>query len=152
MFPSDDGTLREARDWLRERVDEGATCPCCTQLAKVYRRRIHATLARAIITLYRHGGAGQFVHAPSLPGDTHEISQAVWWGLIQEDEAVREDRGRAGWWRVTPRGVAFILQETQVPKYARVYDGRCLGLTGDPVWISDALGAKFSYADLMAGV
>lgn len=152
MFPSDDGTLREARDWLRERVDDGATCPCCTQLAKVYRRRIHATLARAIITLYRHGGLGQFVHAPSLPGDTHEISQAVWWGLIEEDEAVREDRGRAGWWRVTPLGAAFILQEQQVPKYARVYDGRCLGLVGEPVWISDALGAKFSYADLMAGV
>ena len=41
----DDGmTLGEARDWLRERIEDGEECPCCRQFAKVYRRRLYATM------------------------------------------------------------------------------------------------------------
>jgi hypothetical protein len=60
-------TLGAARDWLRDRLDDGERCPCCTQLAKTYRRRIHATLAKALITMYQHGGTKQFVHALRCP-------------------------------------------------------------------------------------
>lgn len=148
----DSMTIREARDILREHLDEGIRCPCCGQNAEIYQRKIHTTLARALITLYRNSSPGQFVHTASLPGDTHEISQLSWWGLIEEERIRREDGGRAGWWRVVPHGVNWVMARTTVPKYARVYDSDCIGLTGDQVTIQDALGSKFNYRELMEGI
>lgn len=149
--PTGSRTLDDARGWLRERVDDGATCPCCGQFAKVYRRKINGTMARALITLYRHAGR-TYAHAPSLPGDTHEMSQLSWWGLVEDEGTLRDDGGRAGWWRVTDAGEAFVRDLSTVPKYARIYDHRCLNLVGDPVGIRDALGKRFRYDELMAGV
>lgn len=142
-FPSD-MTLAEARTVLRELVDDGHECPVCTQYAKVYRRKIHATMAKTLIAMYRHGGAA-FVH-------THEASQLSWWDLIEEERVRRPDGGRAGWWRLTRRGVEWVLGLSTVQKYARIYDGRVLGLVGPPVTIRDALGDKFRYDDLMEGI
>ena len=33
-------TLTEAKQWLKERLDEGTRCPCCNQYAKIYKRKI----------------------------------------------------------------------------------------------------------------
>lgn len=148
---SDAMPLGDARTQLRGLIEDGWTCPCCTQFAKVYRRKVNSTNARSLITLYRHGGT-HFTHAPSLPGDTHEISQMAWWGLVEEEKVMRPDGGRAGWWRITPEGKDWVIGLSTIPKYARVYDHRCLGLTGDPVTIMDALGSKFRLDDLMAGI
>lgn len=148
----DSMTLGEARALLLSLIDEGVLCPCCGQNAEVYKRKIHTTLAKALITLYRHSAPGQFVHTASLPGDTHEISQLSWWGLIEEELIRRPDGGRAGWWRIVPPGVNWVMARTTVPKYARVYDGTCLSLTGEPVTIRDALGTKFNYRELMEGI
>ena len=46
-------TLADARDELRDLVNDGHRCPCCTQFAKVYRRKIHSTTARELIGFYR---------------------------------------------------------------------------------------------------
>lgn len=149
----DDMTLKNARAQLRQLVEpKGHPCPCCRQLAKVYRRRINAGMARTAITMYRHGAADAFVHTPSLPGDTHEASQLAWWGLVEEERALRPDGGRAGWWRLSTRGVAYVRGEVALPRYARVYDHRLLGHAGEPLTIRDALGARFDYTALMAGV
>lgn len=154
----DDGmTLGEAKDWLRDRLDEGARCPCCDQFAKVYKRRIHATMARELIIMYRASEAGEYVYLPALldtskhGGDTIKM---VFWGLIEEDTETVPKNGakRAGWWRLTDRGRRFVLGFEPVPKYARVYDGRCLGFEGEHVTITDALGAKFDYQLLMQGL
>lgn len=145
-------TLQQARDLLRTLVEEGAKCPCCTQMAKVYRRKLNSSMARTLITMYRHGAEHRFVHSPSLPGDTHEASQLQWWGLVEEERALREDGGRTGWWRLTPRGTAFVQAEATTYSHARIYDSRCLGLTGGQVLIGDCIGNRFSYRELMAGV
>jgi hypothetical protein len=149
---SDDMTLGEARAKLREYVNDGHPCPCCKQMAKVYERRINRAMARTLATLYRWGGE-DYTHGPSLPGDTHEISQLQWWGLIEEERTERrDDGGRRGYWRITRKGIAWLAGRTTVPKYARVYDGRVLALVGDPVSHREALGAKFDYDDLMKGL
>ena len=146
----DDETLGAAREWLRHRVDEGATCPCCTQFAKVYRRKINAGMAHALIHMYRHAQTEWF-YLPDITSRWQGRDEAGlrYWALIEELQEKREDGGRAGWWRITPLGHRFVLREVRVPKYARVYDGRCLSLTGEPVSITDALGDKFDYDELM---
>lgn len=149
-------SLQEAKDWLRVRVDDGAKCPCCTQFAKLYRRKINSTMARALILIYRNGGGSRFVHIPSLravlaPHHSNEEPKLRYWDLLEEEQTVRPDGGRAGWWRVTDLGARWVLGAATVPKYARIYDGRCLRVEGDQVTIRDALGDRFDYRELMGG-
>lgn len=146
-------TLSEARAWLRARVDRGERCPCCTQLAKVYRRKINSGMARSLIAMYQVGGK-DWIHLPTQIGArSREEGKLAYWGLVEEQKDVRPDGGRAGYWRVTDLGELFIKDRVKLPKYARVFDGRCLSL--DPtekVSIKDAIGDRFDYNELMNGV
>jgi hypothetical protein len=125
-------------------------CPTCGHIDNTYERKIHATLAKALITLYKHSEWPDFTHCPSLPGDTHEISQLEWWGLIEEERTVRPDGGRAGRWRITVEGARFVKGIHKVEKYAVLEPGPILvGHTGPMVDIKDCLGDKFDYRELM---
>lgn len=149
---NDQMTLSEAREWLRKQVDDGAKCPCCTQFSKVYRRKINAGMASGLITMYRTYGLA-WGHVPSTADLSRlggELARLRMWGLVEESPEPRDDGGRAGWWRVTAAGERFVRGQERVPKYARVYDGRCLGLDGDLVSVRDALGTRFDYDELMA--
>lgn len=151
-----DMTLQEARDKLRELVEHGHRCPCCTQFAKVYKRKVNSTMARGLIDIYRNAGI-EWCHVRSLrssshAGDNREESKLRYWGLLEEETDRRGDGGRSGWWRVTPEGEEWVLNRSSVLKYALLYDGRCLGHRGELVTIKDALGEKFRYDDLMAGL
>lgn len=150
----DDMTLGEARALLRTLVDEGHRCPCCSQFAKVYKRKVHASMARGLIQAIRAGGRQKFVK----PGDFLTIKQncdfakLAYWQLTVEEPTLREDGGRAGWWWVSDLGEQWIRMQATIPKYARIYDSRILGFEGPPVTIRDALGKTFDYAELMAGL
>lgn len=146
-------SLGEARDRLRQVVDEGAKCPCCTQMAKVYPRTIHATMARELITCYRNAGLKWF-HLPTILGHNGgDVTKCRYWGLMEEETTVkRPDGGRAGYWRVTDHGRAFIFGSVAIPKYARIFNSRCLRLDGNHVDIRDCLGKKFNYTELMADI
>ncbi|OCB09263.1 hypothetical protein A5717_26165 [Mycolicibacterium porcinum] len=149
-------TLEEAQAWLRDRIDDGETCPCCTQFAKVYRRKLNASMARGLITFYR-AHRGEWGHAPSTPGLSElggEFARLRWWGLIEEADEGRDDGNpHAGQWRITNTGMRFIRNEIQVPEYARIYNGRCLQLDDTTTTtIKRALGRRFHYDELMAGI
>lgn len=147
-------TLDQAKAWLRAQLDVGARCPCCTQFAKVYRRRINSTQARALAIIYRERGRN-WAHLPSLrmklaPHHSNEEPKLRYWGLLEEEALVRPDGGRAGWWRVTDLGEQWVQGLVAIPKYVCIFDSRPLRLEGEPVHIQDALGARFSLAELMA--
>lgn len=147
-------SLSAAQEWLRDRVDDGETCPCCTQFAKVYRRKLTAPVAQVLIAMYRHAGTG-WVHLPELGLSRGDEAKARYWKLIEQPaDAEREDGSkRVGYWRLTPLGVEFVHNRARVAKYARIYDGRCLALDDtETVSIVDVLGAKFDYRQLMEGI
>jgi len=76
-----------------------------------------------------------------------------YFGLIEEATEKRDDGGRAGWWRVTPRGGLFAGDMIKVPRHVRVYDGNVQGyVTDEMITIRDALGNKFDYDKLMQGI
>lgn len=155
MTLADAMPLGEARDWLRQRVGHGAHCPCCTQWAQVYRWSLYATAAYALIIFYRLGGTTDFVYSGRLKDRGHrghgDASRLTHWRLVVRDEEPREDGGKAGYWKVTALGEAFVLNRKTIPKYAYIYDGRCLRFDGPPVTIRDALGKRFNYDELMQG-
>lgn len=156
MF-TDEMTVREARDLLRDLVDEGHSCPVCRQFAKVYRRSITGSMAAALVTFYRKVGTMRWAAAPVVLKARREWAGGDWgklryWGLVEEETDIRrDDGGRAGYWRVTIKGEQFIREQITVPRHALVYDGRCLSLEGEPVTIRQRLGKKFRLDDLMAG-
>lgn len=157
---NDDMTLQEARDKLRELIEDGEKCPCCTQFAKVYKRKIHASMASALLAIYRASRATRGNEMPFIEiskilphKQVADAAKLRYWGLIQEEPSVRSDGSeRTGFWRITQRGVEFARNRSQEPKYAKLYDGRCLGFDGGVVTIKDALGKKFDYGELMAGI
>lgn len=159
MF-TDSMTLGEVRAGMRPLVDKGHPCPCCTQLVKVYRRTMTAVATRALIALYLEAGF-EYAHMPTVmrkrvadsAGQGGISTLAHNWGLMEPMPGQRDDgSNRMGWWRITDLGHRFVLGQATVPKYARTFNGRCLGLVGEPVTVMDALGKKFNYAELMAGV
>jgi hypothetical protein len=142
----DASTMAEARDWLRLRAPKGERCPCCQQFVKVYRRKLNAAMARAVIILHQHGrGWVQFDHlvrgASSKLG--HDFIGLHYWGLTEKHAE------RAGYWRITDKGESFARNESEVNSHAVLYDGRCIRLDGDQLSIRTALGRRFDYDELM---
>lgn len=144
-------TLADARAWLGDQLQRGgAVCPCCSQLAKIYKRKLNSNMARTLIIGYRTVGLAWF-HAPTTVGDRGELAKLRYWGLVEEEQTLRADGGRAGWWRVTSKGEQFILGRIELPAHALVYDGELLRLDESDglIGIRAALGEKFSYQELM---
>lgn len=148
-------TLGEAREQLRALVEDGHRCPCCSQYAKVYRRKIHSGMAFALILMWRHS-RDEWLYKPDvlrgIGSSSRDESLIRYWGLIEEETELRPDGGRSGWWRVTLAGGDWVRGFTRISKYALVYDGRCLGFRGERVSIREALGSKFNYDELMEGL
>ena len=150
-------TLDEARDFVLEHLEEGVDCPACGQTAREYRRSMTATCARVLLALYRQDPA--FVHLPTLaaeqlPDVAHQggyLTLAHYWQLIEEEPTVREDGGRAGYWRLTAAGRDFVEHRCTVPRYAHIFNGRRRRYSGVQVSITAVLGARFDYNALVRG-
>lgn len=156
--PSDTSTLKEARDWLRERLDDGEECPCCTQRAQTYKRKLNVTMIKALAKLARaqknlHDDV--YLHAPTvLDKDAdlaREVGKLAYWDLLIEGTGKRGDGGHAGMWRVSLLGLEFLRGEKKVFKYARVFNGRRLGYDGDRIDINEVAG-EFDLRELLEGV
>jgi hypothetical protein len=156
------GDLDDAQEWLRQRLFSGETCPCCLALAKIYRRKLHASIARAAIFLWHCGndGEGGWVDvaeqaaARRRPDITRsrEHPKLAYWGLSEMYGGEGDTGGRYdGKWRLTESGRLFVSRQLTVPSHAVIYNGRVLELDGSPVGIVAALGKKFSYEELMEG-
>lgn len=155
---TDTHTLGEARDWLRQRINDGARCPCCTQWAQAYFRSINSGMAYGAIQLYNFHlkYPWQFAHLPSLGRRSSEESKLRYWGLVEEQNT---EGHPGGYWRLTQKGIDWVEERIKVPHYVRVFDSRALSrpqsqAKGDPkpdIGIRDALGTDFDYDKLMRG-
>lgn len=153
-------TLAEAQADLRKRLlaGEAVPCPCCTQLCKVYKRSIHAAMARSLILMHRHTAtrdADGYVYLPEVLRGVRarggDEAKLTYWGLIEQAPGQRPDGSkRNGWWRLTNLGRSYVHGHMSLPKYAHVYDGRVLQFSGRPVTIRECLGDKFDYSELMS--
>lgn len=134
----------------------GVCCTLCGQNAKVYDRTIHATTAAQLIRAYHLGAADEYIHVSKIlfrgSSGIGDFPKAFYWGLIQEMPNDDPGKRTSGYWKLTSLGVEFILGKVGIPKYVRVYNGHLLHppFHGKTVYISDCLGTKFDYQELMA--
>jgi hypothetical protein len=147
-------TLSEEEQRLLARFVEGGRCLCGRPPIKVYRRPLGSSSTRVLLSLYRQAGL-DWSHIPTIStklemqhGGYAVLAQH--WGLMEEETAVkRADGGRAGFWRVTPKGERWINGEETVPKYATLYIGQLLKNDGPPWSVEQALGKKFNLREIM---
>jgi hypothetical protein len=150
------------RELVQRHLHEGVRCPTCDQFCKIYKRPINCTMAHALILIYRHFNRYPhgWLHVPEFLATTSpnsanaggDVSKLRYWGLLQPKQAVREDGSdRVGLYRITPRGRAFVMGLTRVPKYALIYNQTLLTLSDEQIHIKDALGKRFNYTELMRG-
>lgn len=149
-----DETLEGAQRRLFMNLNAGMHCPCCGQYAKRYKRAFNCGQAISLINIYKRGMRSQFewVHIPDVYASlkSREEGKIAYWGLLEEAQEKRDDGGRAGWWRVTPKGEDFIIRGLRIPKHVYVYNAECLGFDASAmVTIRDCLREKFDLDDLM---
>lgn len=149
---TDATTLGEVRAYLRTHAVQpgGTTCPGCAQHTQVYRRVMTANMAVLLVRFYRTHGQ-EWGHASTLNDGTGDFAKLRHWGLVEESTGRRTDGGRAGWWHITDRGVAFLRRGTQLARRIELYAGQLIGTdTTQMITIHDALGTSFRLDQLMA--
>ncbi len=149
--PTEEKTLAQARQELRADLYTGTKCPCCTQFAKVYKRQIHSSMSRMLISLYHLGPGYHHVNdIPSVRNGYGDFAKLVYWKLIAEmtDPGLKAGR-TTGYWMITEKGRAFVERGVYVPKYAEVYNGHLIKLSGPETFVDNTLGKAFNYQELM---
>jgi hypothetical protein len=168
FFHQPNASLEDAKKWLRVRFGKGATCPCCNQFVKLYRRPLSKSIAFVLLLIARYYRRynvrpDEWLHVPSYIAETvasnprraaavrGDWAKLKFWGLLEEKPDVRTDGSpRVGYWRMTPLGQKFVDREVKVPSHVYIYNGEALQRSvSEMVTIDDALGTEFSYAEIM---
>lgn len=138
-------SLGTAKEYMRQRIEEGVHCVLCEQYARVYRRKLNSGMAQALVMMYRAAGL-DWCYRPDVLRDlktsAHDNTLLHYWGLWERGDEV-------GWWRVTTLGEEFIRDEIEVPRFAVIYNSELLRLDGPWIDIHQALGDKFDLDELM---
>lgn len=160
-------TLEEAKQWLRDRLEDGAKCPCCTQYAKTYTRQLNSGMAASLLAIYQRtkqlAPKDGWLHIPKdfVGADkklatvlgNREYARLRYWGLLEHNDGPNADSDTkgSGVWRLTKLGEDFVLGEVEVPKWIALYDNRVMKRASEKTDIRHALGTRFSYDELMRG-
>ena len=155
-------TLEDAKEWLRKHFADGASCPCCDQYVKLYKRKLNSSMAYALLMIYKffENNSDEWLHVPSYLSrinSTATVRGGDWsklrhWGLIEAQKAVRDDGSeRVGHYRITELGKQFVRSQARVRKHVYLYNQRPIKRPDDEtVSIVEALGEKFDYTELMS--
>lgn len=160
---SSDATLGEAREWLREEFEQGATCPCCQQGVKLRKQGITAEMAYGLIILNQVTARSgeEWFHMPTVlaefkAGKTNMFGLLSHWGLVDRMPGEREDGSvRTGWYRITEKGKQFAEGRVTVNKYVYTYNSQLLRRKNPDLTqidIKSALKERFNYDELMGNV
>jgi len=132
---------------------EVATCPCCNATQKVYKRRVHSSVARDLIKLYKVGGAEKYVHYSKFrtTAGSGDIAKARFFGLLIHKPKSPLDRVRkaSGYWKLSTKGIMFVEGRIAIPEYVKVYQNEVIGSGFWTVFMQECLGDKFNYDELM---
>lgn len=161
-MPGMNPSLAEASRWVTDNAPAGAICPCCNQVAKVYRRKLNRAMAYSLICLYRLSGEADeagFIDVPRALAKhnlvsvlrSREYQKLRYWGLVEAKGEKRDDGGKVGKYRITETGRLFVIGNLALPRHVLLYNGAVLEIDRtEKITIREALGDKFNYDELMA--
>lgn len=140
------------------------TCPLCERHAKIYKRKLSSNsvkfLTSLIVEYYRSeqatGKKGP-VHYKDCNFGSRDYPALRWWGLAATYKDQDDSKNWSGYWVPTEKGLAFARAEVTIPKYLYTYNGAVMDMVDEEdvspaLWITDIIGEKFNYAELMAPI
>jgi len=148
--------LKELRERVKHRAatSKGTLCPVCGRLVKVYRRKLHAEMARFLIRLVnRYKIYPRYYTTREIFGkDNKAVTDGVYlvhWGLIEKASSINEAQAPTGSYRPTDKGLRFSHNLEYVPTHVHLLGGKVVGWSDRTTTIKQALGDKFNYVELM---
>lgn len=147
----DELSLAAAQQLLHANLRDGINCPCCGRFAKVYRRKINASMARALILLHHADGWVHLFSYLTERGCQHSDAALLrHWGFIEARGDERADGNpHSGVYRITLEGTDFAYGNTAAPRYVLLYNDTVQGFSDEETDVWEALGDKFNYRELM---
>ena len=151
-------TLSEAKQYLKDNIQNGVSCPCCNRLVKLYSYNLNSGSTRSLIILYHahRDNDGDWVHiqryfaSKKMNANGMNYILLKHWGLIESKPGNDDPKKRAnGFWRITDKGISFVLGGLALPKYAYVYNNQAIKFSDELVTVREALGKKFDYQELI---
>jgi len=148
-------SLWQARTELLEDIEDGATCPCCGQLAKVYKRKLNREMARWLVWL-----VGKYInssgHIPSVWIDVKDskvrggdYAKLALWGLAKRKPVEEGSKSRtSGLWQPTAQGIDFALGRRRVPSHLYIYNNTVVRESEVKTSIKETLGDGFDYQEV----
>jgi hypothetical protein len=154
-------SVEVAKQWLTTSIEDGAYCPCCGQLVKLYRRKLYASMAMVLTLIYREFKRNpemQWLHVPTFLNGRGVLARGgdwaklVYWGVIEARTRTRDNQDAAvGYYCITDKGRDFVEVRTSLPAAVYVYDGHVQRFDEERTTIVQALGKSFDYDELMRG-
>lgn len=131
-------TVARVRSAIEKRLRDGepAKCPCCGRVAQVRRGHITPSMAKTLLRIYRASPREPFSCRDQFVRDRNgDYAKLRHWGLLRP-------AGKAGWWRLTRLGRAFVRGEVEVPATALTYNRKLVGLTGESISFRERLASR----------
>ena len=145
-------SLAEAQDALTRGIDNGTSCPCCGQFAKVYKRKMRSSLAHWLIWLVLKSRDSEDGWADVRQASVRngEYAMVAHWGLAVQKMNESTAKKHSGLWMPTDLGVQFVEGVLKVPSHVHLYDNSVVGWSNKMITVVEALGEHFDYQELMS--
>jgi hypothetical protein len=129
---------------------EGILCPCCSQQVRLYKYKLHSTLAAGLVDLVlKFGERDDWIHASEI-AHGNNIGKAAHWGMIETKPNTDPTKRTSGLWKPTHHGANFVLDTSiRVPSHAFLFNAILIGWTDTTTNITEALGNRFDYQEMM---
>ena len=153
-------SLKDAKEHLKNNWKDGTTCPCCSQVVKLYETKINFHMAKVLIQMVKLTEIGkEYIHVmEETKTQNGTYARLRFWGLIEpmgEDAMTKIGiKKSSGYWRVTPLGAEFAINKIKIIESKFIYNNNVYANKDyKPKFISikDALNNKFNYSELMEG-
>jgi hypothetical protein len=149
-------TMEQARADLLRRAKDGANCPCCGRLAKIYRRKLNKTMGAAVAWLVRQQRTPEDwidvpKRAPRWVIRTNQLGTVAHWGLLEQATEADGKKRTSGIWRPTNLGRSFVLGKVTVPAWVELLNNEVEAWATEQVSITDVVGVDFDFSELMEG-
>jgi len=146
-------TLDDAVAFVQAHLDDGVECPCCKQLVKLYKRPFNHNMAAFLCRLVVLSGPERnWVDIKEMPLRGGDYAKVRYWGFVELAPKDPNDTAKrtSGLWRPTYKGVKFAENKLRVPKRVHLYNKEVRGWDTQDISITEALGKKFDYTELMS--
>ncbi len=150
--------------FTKDVMSKGCKCPVCNQNVRLQKYTINSEMAKCLIDLYKLNKkepdrvwfhvAKDIKIGISVSGAFAKMRH---WGLIEQltQKNNLTAKKTSGMWRITDKGMDFVLNRISIPKFIKVYNQTFYGFEEEkndknkPITITDAISTKFNYSELL---